>query len=238
MKRAVRSVLVAGAALAALTGVLYPSAARSASTDPNAVTAPRPAQVHTVAVPRQPFPGDADRALQVVSVVATTRTSTTATLTAWQRSAVGRAWHRVGRPQTVRVGARGLTARETEGSGKTPIGSFALSRAFGRDPNAGRARTRLAYRQLQVGDGWSSQQGPSYNTFERNTGELYLGRDGWARDAVLIDYNVGRVRQGAGSGFFLHVGASGNRPTVAWAPRWRRSAACCTGSTRASTRGS
>ena len=47
-----------------------------------------------------------------------------------------------------------------------------------------------------------------YNTFERNTGELYAGRDTWAHYAILIDYNVRRIRQGAGSGFFLHVGSS------------------------------
>ena len=206
MNRALRSMLVAGVAMAALGWVLYPTAAQSAANDPPPAAARHRPATH-IAV-RQPFPGHASDALQVVSVVAASTHSTTATLTRWQRAAVGASWHRVGRPHVVHVGSAGLTAHDSEGSGKTPIGSFTLSRAFGREPNAGQAVTRMHYRQLQVGDGWSSQAGRVYNTFERNTGELYAGRDTWAHYAILIDYNVRRIRQGAGSGFFLHVGSS------------------------------
>ena len=206
MNRALRSMLVAGVAMAALGWVLYPTAAQSAANDPPPAAARHRPATH-IAV-RQPFPGHASDALQVISIVAATTRSTSATLTLWQRAAVGASWHRIGRPHIVHVGSAGLTAHDREGSGKTPIGSFTLSRAFGRDPNVGGGVTRMRYRQLQVGDGWSSQAGRGYNTFERSTGELYSGRGTWARYALLIDYNVGRVRQGDGSGFFLHVGSS------------------------------
>jgi L,D-peptidoglycan transpeptidase YkuD (ErfK/YbiS/YcfS/YnhG family) len=208
MNRALRSVLIAAASVAVLLGTLSPTAAHPV---PHQGTAARPRPTAGTRN-RQPFPGNPGGALQVVSVVAATRASTTATLTRWHRAAVGAPWRSAGRPAAVFVGSGGLTQHDREGSAKTPIGSFTLTHAYGRDANRRHAVTHLMYRQLRPGDGWSSRYGPDYNRFEQSTGEMYDGRDSWTRDAVLIDYNLNPVRQGSGSGYFLHVG--NNAPTA------------------------
>lgn len=216
MKRAASWLLITAAALATLIGTLSPTIARPSEhrADEQSASAPRhrpTARTHVA----QPFPGNAGGALQVVSVVAASRASTTAALTLWQRSAVGSPWRSVGSAAAVFVGSGGLTEHEVEGSGKSPIGAFSLTRAYGRDANRGHAITRLRYRQLRQGDGWSSQDGSGYNTFEQSTNELFGGRDGWAREAILIDYNLAPVRPGRGSGFFVHVGSAPTAGCVA-----------------------
>lgn len=159
---------------------------------------------HTLPAEPQPFPGRAYDALQVVSVTAPSMHSATARLTLWTRAAVDKPWHEIGRPVSVDLGVGGLTADPREGKPATPLGSFTLTHAFGRAANAGHSIS-LSYRQLRPGDGWSSKPGPGYNALNRN-GELYRGRNSWMRAAVLIDYNTHDPKQGAGSGFFLHVG--------------------------------
>ncbi len=160
--------------------------------------------------PSQPFPGEAYRALQVVSVTAPSAGSSSARLVLWVRAGLGRPWRPVGEPVRVDLGDDGLTAHPREGKSATPLGSFTLTRAFGRAPNAGHD-VALHYRRLQPGDGWTSKPGARYNTFNHNSDEMYRGRNGWMRAAVLINYNTADPRQGAGSGFFLHVGDG--RPT-------------------------
>ena len=144
---------------------------------------------------------------QRVLVVAATRHSTTARLTLWQRRGTA-PWRRADAAVTVHLGAAGLTRHPREGDPATPLGTFALTRAFGRDADRGGRLTRLPYRQLRPGDGWNTAPGAGYNRLG-HTGELYDGRDGWARAAVLIDYNVRNPRAGAGSGFFVHVAGGG-----------------------------
>lgn len=160
--------------------------------------------------PATPFPGNPHNALQVISITTPNPHRTRATLTLWQRLNLTSPWRQIHAPIRVSVGRYGLTSRPREGKAATPIGSFRLTHAYGKASLAARP-TSLAYHQLQPGDGWTSTDGPGYNTLNHYSNEMYRGRDTWMRDAILIDYNTSHPRPGAGSGFFLHVG--GNAPT-------------------------
>ena len=119
---------------------------------------------------------------------------------------------RYGPAVTAWVGSQGLTTVPSESRSATPIGSFTLTRGFGYYANPG---TRLSYFQTTAADWWISQPGPLYNThqrcsaycpFTRGSPNEHLAAEIPAYDyAVVIDYNTGPVRQGAGSAFFLHV---------------------------------
>lgn len=150
----------------------------------------------------------------MITVVAPSATSTTATLRAWQRSGTG--WTQFGGAVTAHLGTAGLSTHPSEASTATPIGSFTLTQAFGSEPDPD---TPLPYRQTTPADWWISQPGPLYNTMQRcasscpfRQGEpnehLYYAQP-FYRYAVVIDYNTadapGGIRQGAGSAFFLHV---------------------------------
>ena len=151
-------------------------------------------------------------ATRVVTVVARSHCSTTATLRAWTKVGPGR-WKQWGRAVTAWIGADGVgTASETRS--KTPAGSFTLTQAFGRHANPG---THLRWFRTTPADYWISSRGPKYNTHQRCA---HCGYDNGVNEhlyyetpyynyAVVIDYNTrnspGGVRQGAGSAFFLHV---------------------------------
>jgi L,D-peptidoglycan transpeptidase YkuD (ErfK/YbiS/YcfS/YnhG family) len=155
---------------------------------------------------------------QVVSVVATDASRSTAWLTLWTRRSGSAPWRRDGAPIRVRLGAAGVTRHPREGLAATPLGTFPLTRALGRDTNAEQLVTRLPYHRLRPGDGWNTAPGAGYNRLG-HTGELWAARNAWARAAVLIDYNVDHPRARAGSGFFVHVAAGGpTRGCVALPP--------------------
>jgi L,D-peptidoglycan transpeptidase YkuD (ErfK/YbiS/YcfS/YnhG family) len=116
------------------------------------------------------------------------------------------------------LGTAGMTAQPRESLPAAPMGSFPLTQAFGRDRDPG---TRLPYVQTTPADWWISQPGPLYNTMQHCTSScpfdlgdpnehLYYERP-YYDYALVIDYNRAEVRQGAGSGFFLHVTV--RRPT-------------------------
>jgi L,D-peptidoglycan transpeptidase YkuD (ErfK/YbiS/YcfS/YnhG family) len=117
------------------------------------------------------------------------------------------------------VGSGGLTTHPSEHRPVTPIGSFTLTQAFGAEANPG---TDLPYLRTTSADWWISQPGPLYNTRQRCSSHCqftqaapneHLFYETPAYDyAVVIDYNTGPIRQGAGSAFFLHV--SNGRPTA------------------------
>ena len=152
---------------------------------------------------------------QVVTVRATSSTSTYATVEAWARQADGR-YKRVAAFPSARIGAQGMGAA-SESRSRTPVGFFKLSQPFGMRPNPGVA---TSYFQVDRDDVWTSSTGsvinqhrrcapgtcpPAYGSFER------LSRHPAVYDyGVFIGYNApspygtGAVR-GAGSAFFLHV---------------------------------
>lgn len=142
---------------------------------------------------------------QVVTVVAPSSTATTATLTAWSRTPSG--WTNTLGPVGALVGAAGVGAA-SEGSTRTPAGTFTLTQSFGRVANPG---TRLRWFTTDSLDWWDENPAsPTYNLHVRRStspggASENLYRTGTAYDAaVVIDYNTART-PGAGSGFFLHV---------------------------------
>lgn len=150
---------------------------------------------------------------QLITVNAPTAGSTTASLFAYEHGADG-FWHLAFGPIAARVGDDGIGAA-SEGSGRTPAGTFALTQAFGRLANPG---TKLKYFQTDSFDWWDENpSSPTYNLHVRQAGSpggasenlYYSGR---VYDyAVNMNYNLGRV-PGAGSAFFLHV--TNGQPTA------------------------
>jgi L,D-peptidoglycan transpeptidase YkuD (ErfK/YbiS/YcfS/YnhG family) len=147
---------------------------------------------------------------QVVTVVAASSRSTTATLTAWQKGPSG--WTAVIGPVTAHLGAAGV-GRAGETTSRTPAGTFPLTEAFGRLADPG---TALPYRVVNGDDWWvSDPASPLYNTFtecarascpfDTADGERLLDAGASYDHAVVIDYNRRPVTPGAGSAFFLHV---------------------------------
>jgi L,D-peptidoglycan transpeptidase YkuD (ErfK/YbiS/YcfS/YnhG family) len=151
---------------------------------------------------------------QVITAVAASTSSTQGVVQAWRKVAGG--WRRVGPGVHAWFGAEGLTRKPSESRSATPIGSFTLTRAFGRLPDPG---TTLPYVRTTPADWWISEPGPLYNTRQRcasncpftqgDPNEHLYYTVPYYRYAVVIDYNTPNsptgVVQGAGSAFFLHV---------------------------------
>ncbi len=153
-------------------------------------------------------------ATQVITVVGSSYSSTTATLQTWTKSGSGWVAHTA--PITAHLGSQGMTTSPSESKSATPVGSFTLTQAFGHNANPG---SGLPYRQTNPSDWWISQSGPLYNTFQEcasgcaftqgDPNEHLYYETPFYNYAVVIDYNTqnapGGVQQGAGSAFFLHV---------------------------------
>ncbi len=149
-------------------------------------------------------------ATQVITVAAPKSTSTTGSLIAWQKQADG-TWTKAFGPVTAHLGRAGVGA-QSEGSTKTPQGTFTLTQAFGINSNPG---TGLPYLKVGNNDWWvSDTSAPTYNThqvcakascpFKTSVSEHLAGVWQYAY-AVVMDVNTGPVVPGKGSAFFLHV---------------------------------
>lgn len=188
----------------------------AATTTSTSTTATR-ARPTTVAPSGQPLPVAADTgpATQVITVVASSTSATTAQLREWTRVPGG--WQPVSANIPANIGTAGLTTHPSETLSATPIGSFTLTHAFGRDADP---RTALPYLRTTPDDWWISQPGPLYNTHQRCAGNCSFDNAAGSGNpnehlyyetpyydyAVVIDYNTGpHITQGAGSAFFLHV---------------------------------
>jgi L,D-peptidoglycan transpeptidase YkuD (ErfK/YbiS/YcfS/YnhG family) len=150
----------------------------------------------------------------VITVTAGSTGSTQGALQAWRKVSGG--WHKVGGSVHAWLGSDGLSAHPSETRSATPIGSFTLTQAFGRNADPG---TALPYTQTTPDDWWISQPGSLYNTRQRCSSGCGFTRGDpnehlyyttpFYRYAAVIDYNTrnapGGVHQGAGSAFFLHV---------------------------------
>lgn len=173
---------------------------------PAPVPVPVPAAAQSLPLP---YTGAAD---EVVTALAPSTSSTTATLTAWTRTPAG--WRATFGPTPANIGVDGVGAG-SESSPRTPAGIYPLTQAFGRAPNPG---TRLPYLQTTPADWWDENpNSPTYNSRVREAsspgaGSENLYTSGAVYDyAVNIDYNTNRV-PGAGSAIFLHV--SDGAPTA------------------------
>jgi L,D-peptidoglycan transpeptidase YkuD (ErfK/YbiS/YcfS/YnhG family) len=156
-------------------------------------------------------------ATRVITVVASSTGSTTATLQAWTKAAAG-GWARYGSAMTAHVGSQGLSTHPSESKSATPIGSFALTQAFGALANPG---TGLPYFKIDYNDWWISQSGGLYNTHQhcasgcsfntssdsrKNPNEHLRAITPLYNYAVVIDYNrFPKPVWPNGSAFFLHV---------------------------------
>ncbi len=144
---------------------------------------------------------------QVITVEATTPLSPIAVLRTWRLKSDGR-YEQVFPPVVAFVGVNGLRPTR-EGLGRTPVGVFTLTQAFGNEPNPG---TRLPYFLAGPDDWWDENpSSPKYNEHVRSAASpggdsenLYYSGYAYAH-AVVINYNTDPVVKGAGSGFFLHV---------------------------------
>ena len=179
-----------------------------------AAAAPPPPAARSAVVRGQtlPLPFSTGSASRVITVVAPSTGSTTATLQAWSL-APGGGWLRYGGAVFAHVGAQGLTTAPSESLSATPIGSFGLTQAFGSQADPG---TPLPYFRTDGADWWVSDvNSPLYNQHARcwpgscsfNTAvSENLYQAGYVYSyAVVIDYNRFPARAGAGSAFFLHV---------------------------------
>jgi L,D-peptidoglycan transpeptidase YkuD (ErfK/YbiS/YcfS/YnhG family) len=186
---------------------------RPATTAAPAPTQPAPTRTP---IPRTSLPLGfrTGTATQVITAVAASSASTEGTLQAWRKVSGG--WRKVGVAVHAWFGSDGLTRRPSETRSATPIGSFTLTRAFGRYADPG---TALPYTRTTPADWWISESGPLYNTMQRcstdcpftlgDPNEHLYYTTPYYRYAVVIDYNTRNsptgVVQGAGSAFFLHV---------------------------------
>jgi L,D-peptidoglycan transpeptidase YkuD (ErfK/YbiS/YcfS/YnhG family) len=123
-----------------------------------------------------------------------------------------------------RIGYGGLVrgTKRKQGTGSTPLGTYALPWAFGMDPADD--RWKLRYRQVESGDFWVQDNESAYYNRYRNQAEG--GFRWWLptsdpdsserltdfhhqyRISVVTDFNIKQVRH-RGAGIFLHVNGAG-----------------------------
>ena len=155
----------------------------------------------------------ATRPGQVITVEASSSTATVAVVRAWEWSKDH--YVAVFAPTLANVGIHGVGPTR-EGLGRTPVGVFTMTQAFGNVENNG---TRLPYFRAGPDDWWDENPASrAYNRHVRSTfspggdsENLYDAGPVYAQ-AVVINYNTDPVVKGAGSGFFLHV--SSGLPTA------------------------
>jgi L,D-peptidoglycan transpeptidase YkuD (ErfK/YbiS/YcfS/YnhG family) len=144
---------------------------------------------------------------QVITVEARSASSRQAVLRTWRLASDGR-YVQVFPPVLAWVGVNGVRPTR-EGLGRTPVGIFTMTEAFG---NQGDNGTRLPYVHVGPDDWWDENPAsPSYNRLVVSSvspgggsENLYDAGVAYAH-AVVINYNMNPVVKGAGSGFFLHV---------------------------------
>lgn len=154
------------------------------------------------------FAGRVGSATQVISVVGAGGSN--ATLSTWQKS--GNDWAPVIGGVAAKVGPPGISNSYGEYSSATPAGVFAITSAFGRQPDPGAG---VPYLRVDNSDWWVSDvNSPHYNTYQRcargtcpfneNASEN-LGEQGAVYDySLVMGVNPQRV-PGGGSAFFVHV---------------------------------
>jgi L,D-peptidoglycan transpeptidase YkuD (ErfK/YbiS/YcfS/YnhG family) len=144
---------------------------------------------------------------QVITVEARTPLSQTAVLRTWRETSAGH-YVQIFGAVVAFVGVHGVRPTR-EGLGRTPVGVFTLTQAFGNQPDNG---TRLPYVHVGPDDWWDEDPvSAHYNRLVRSaispgaaSENLYYAGMAYAH-AVVINYNMNPVVKAAGSGFFLHV---------------------------------
>ncbi|MFF7490449.1 L,D-transpeptidase [Streptomyces luteogriseus] len=168
--------------------------------------------------PAPPLPArmaDTGGGTQLITAVAPERSSTTGTVTWWNREG-GRWVERGSAPG--RFGANGLAAgaSRTQGTNTTPTGLYDLPYAFGIE--AAPPGTAYPYRRVRQDSWWCQDNGSrSYNRWTEpraadckaaESEHLITYRAQYAH-ALVIGFNYERPVRGRGAGIFLHVNGRG-----------------------------
>jgi len=145
-----------------------------------------------------------------------------ARVTFWKLTDTG--WQARFAAEDGRIGYGGLVlpTKRKQGTGSTPLGTYALPWAFGNGP--GDERWRLRYREVQAGDFWVQDNESAYYNRYRNqadggfrwwlptsdpdSSERLTDFGKQYRISVVTDFNISQVRH-RGAGIFLHVNGSG-----------------------------
>lgn len=163
---------------------------------------------------------------QLVVVVTPSWTSTTGTLTRFERSAATDGWTQIDAPTPVVVGRTGLAwgigfddvstdgPHKHEGDGKAPAGIFPLDTAFGFAPADSMRDVRLPYVQLlPTSDCVDDTASIHYNTVvdksrvsavDWNSAE-HMRAVAQYEIGVIVGYNASPPVKGRGSCIFLHI---------------------------------
>ncbi|MFJ8821997.1 L,D-transpeptidase [Streptomyces sp. NPDC102467] len=149
---------------------------------------------------------------QLITAEAPRTSSTSGTVTWWDRRADGR-WTKAG-SAPARFGAKGLVegVRRKQGTNTTPTGLYDLPFAFGNAAAPG--GTSVPYRRVRGASWWCEDNGSrSYNRWTeprprdcRATESERLADYGTQyAHALVIGFNYHRPVRGRGAGIFLHV---------------------------------
>lgn len=163
-----------------------------------------PLAAPAVATPT-PAPVPTSQTTQWIVVGVPTASSTSGTLTAFQK--VGQEWKVVLGPTKAMVGDVGVGA-PADGVHRTPVGTFAFDQAFGREPNPG---TKMPYFQATSQDWWDEDaSSPTYNTHVRSATNPSSITENLYDSGPVYDYAVNMAVNpqripGKVSGIFLHV---------------------------------
>lgn len=152
-----------------------------------------------------PAPAPTADPTQWVVVGVPTASSTSGTLTAYQK--VGGQWKAVIGPTKAMVGDVGV-GEGADGVHRTPVGTFAFDQAFGREPNPG---TKMPYFQATNQDWWDEDaSSPTYNTHVRSAASPSAITENLYDSGPVYDYAINMAVNpqripGKVSGIFLHV---------------------------------
>ena len=112
------------------------------------------------------------------------------------------------------VGRSGISVKQAEGDGITPVGTFAVRRVLYRADRMPKPATRLPLAALAPDDGWcDAPADPAYNTQIKRpyrASHEALWRDDGLYDLIaVLGFNDDPVVPGKGSAIFLHVAGPG-----------------------------
>lgn len=117
------------------------------------------------------------------------------------------------------LGRAGRRAVKREGDGATPVGAYAVRRAFYRPDRLLHPATRVPIKPLRPDDGWCDAAGD--RNYNRQVKHPYpaSAEQMWREDqlydvVVVIDHNERPRVQGGGSAVFMHVAKPGYPPTA------------------------
>ena len=122
-------------------------------------------------------------------------------------------------PRRCAIGPAGIGAKQREGDGVTPSGTFALREVFYRADRIAMPVTVLPLWKIEANDGWcDSPEDQNYNrlvTLPYTASAETLWRDDAVYDiVVVIGFNDEPVYAGKGSAIFLHIAKPDFSPTA------------------------